>query len=215
LNLDPTAHAALERSMNKLRQRLPLVIVFSLGWFNAGPLQAGTPVAVDELTVRVFRLASVQDGTLSAAERTAEWIFRAAGIALRWSDCGRPSDCPSMPLTLAIVLKLFPRALTEQSGLPPGKFGVALPNQQVYVFFDRVEAITPNADDSRPKVLGHVMAHELGHILLPGEGHSVAGIMSEQLLSQQCERPGIMRLVFSPEQGRRMRARIQSWKLQR
>ena len=134
---------------------------------------------------------------------------------MRWSICAKTEQdarnagfCTASTRPVMITAKLLPQDMSERAGLAAENFGVALPNNQVYVLFDRVQRITKDSDLSRPLVLGHIIAHELGHVLLVGEGHFARGIMSERLMSAQCERPGVMRLAFTPEQAERMRAQI-------
>ena len=158
---------------------LPRLVVFvSLACSFADG--AGKPNA--KLTVKVYNYAKVPGDTLVQGENTAAWIFRRAGIETRWIDCPTSAeDVPKFPeceqLTdpLARTVKLLPRSMSEKFDLPPAKFGFALRPNEAFVFFDRVLEVTKDTGFSRPRVLGHVMAHELGHLLLEGESHS-AGI---------------------------------------
>ena len=59
----------------------------------------------------------------------------------------------------------------------------AAPRQtgRVYVFWDRVLRRAGKDKVLPYRVLGRVLAHEIGHHLLPAKGHSKAGIMREWL----------------------------------
>jgi hypothetical protein len=60
--------------------------------------------------------------------------------------------------------------------------GLAEPQvRRAYVFCDRVAALNERASASIPSILGDVIAHELGHLLLPLPGHSPGGIMRPEL----------------------------------
>jgi len=63
-------------------------------------------------------------------------------------------------------------------GLAPGS---GPDRQSVYVFYNRVEAVAmEHAADSRAntaQILGHAIAHEIGHLLLNVQTHSAGGIM--------------------------------------
>ena len=64
--------------------------------------------------------------------------------------------------------------------LPDGVVGqAAAVARRAYIHYDRVVdmAVTPGRDIVT--FLGYVMAHELGHLLLPDPRHSPAGIMRE------------------------------------
>jgi len=167
-----------------------------------------------QLTVRVYNFAKVSRQTLQLAEETAAWIFRHSGIELQWVDCPISTtdnlkfpECAPTTDPLTASIRILPQPMSERFALPAAKFGVALPPDKVFVFFDRVEAATEDTGFSRPKVLAHVMAHELGHLLIQSEVHSITGIMTENLLSKDCQRPGV--LVFTPSQGEQMRAQLQ------
>ena len=51
------------------------------------------------------------------------------------------------------------------------------PGGMAFVLFDRVENSASSHHVSISRVLGQVIAHELGHLLLPGHRHSERGIM--------------------------------------
>ena len=48
---------------------------------------------------------------------------------------------------------------------------------RAHVIYDRVEALTARSPRSAASLLGDVIAHELGHLLLPSPQHSARGIM--------------------------------------
>jgi len=47
----------------------------------------------------------------------------------------------------------------------------------VYVFAERVLEMASKTDGDIGDALGNILAHEIGHVLLPGRGHSSIGIM--------------------------------------
>jgi len=66
------------------------------------------------------------------------------------------------------------------------------------VFYDRIkeQAPTLNAEDIAC-MLGHVIAHEIGHLLPPRKEHSRSGIMQAELNTQLAAEGG---LLFTPSQ---------------
>jgi hypothetical protein len=187
----------------------------------ASLIATGVPTSAAEalqppakLTVRVYNFAQVPAGTLVASEETAAWIFRQTGIEVRWVDCPIsaqdiakfPACSQTTTLPSARSVKILPRPMADRFGLSPVKFGIAVPPNHAFVFFQRVQEATKDTGFSRPRVLGHVIAHELGHLLLPGEEHAAEGIMAEDLLARDCEHPGVMLLHFTAEQAERMRS---------
>jgi hypothetical protein len=49
--------------------------------------------------------------------------------------------------------------------------------ERAHVLYDRVDALRARSDRSTAGILGDVIAHELGHLMLPTPGHSLRGIM--------------------------------------
>src|SRR5262245_28352328 len=96
---------------------------------------------------------------------------RSAFVARRSSHrtARSPDDC-NRRNSASLQKKLSEDAMGITSGTAAERGRVA------YVFYDRAERFTPL---HRGKYLGHFMAHELGHLLLPQYAHSVTGLMRE------------------------------------
>jgi len=62
----------------------------------------------------------------------------------------------------------------------------------------------------RKCVLGHALAHEIGHLLLPVGSHSQAGIMRERLSSEDWRAAEMGRLLFAKKEAKAMRAGLRS-----
>lgn len=135
------------------------------------------------VTVGVYDYLGIPAGVLLHAEELTRTVFREAGVELEWINCIIPGHdyledpaCTQIPrlrnVELRIVGEVKPN-LTEggedTAGLVMGKMAT--------VFFTRVDNMARLFDLSRVSVLSCVIAHELGHILLPGAGHSRGGIM--------------------------------------
>ncbi len=125
------------------------------------------------LTILITNDAHLPEWLLMRAERETERIFLKAGINLRWvrHEFGTP------PLRVAILPRaviypgvVFPETMAFTLRQPPEIGGNA------YVFLDRVERRGRLADVSLGLLLGAVIAHEIGHMLIPGP-HAHAGLM--------------------------------------
>jgi hypothetical protein len=57
-------------------------------------------------------------------------------------------------------------------------------------------------------LLGHVAAHEIGHLLLGSNSHAAAGIMHAHWTAEELASAKVGSLVFLEKESRRMRARL-------
>jgi len=143
------------------------------------------------ITVYVFNYAELSPKTLQHAEAVAAHIFREVGIETAWLDCSpfppQAQQLPSCPSTLhptEFALRIHFRNRAAQAGFPESWLGYAMPpaeeggrSSQASVFFDRVLDQAKSGIASVPVTLGHAMAHELGHLLMPSVGHTSSGLM--------------------------------------
>ena len=76
-----------------------------------------------------------------------------------------------------------------------------------YIFHHRVEEL---CKDRYPEaaVLGHMIAHEIGHLLLGLSSHSRTGIMSVPWRSKDLKRAGQDGMRFTKKEARRIRANL-------
>jgi hypothetical protein len=88
-----------------------------------------------------------------------------------------------------VVLKMLPEAMTRKLHQTAEAFGLAVPTSPVglgtaFIFVEQAERLAFNGpfsigyDAARAVVLGHLIAHEIGHLLLGPGRHSSTGIMS-------------------------------------
>jgi hypothetical protein len=143
------------------------------------------------ITVYVFNFAELHPKTLQRAETVAEQIYRQAGIETAWLNCSPlqppvedPPACPTTFRPTEFALRIHLRDRAAQAAFPESWIGFALPppigggrSSQASVFFDRVLELAKKGNASAPVILGHAMAHELGHLLMPGVGHTPSGLM--------------------------------------
>ena len=79
-----------------------------------------------------------------------------------------------------------------------------------YVFYARIVDVAQATRKDTASILGHVLAHEMGHLLLPANAHSRSGVMRANWNSQQMERAVNGLLQFTPEQGELIRNNVSS-----
>jgi len=142
---------------------------------------------------------------LARARAEVERIFSAAGVDLNWVQGGLPAvsagegGAALQPRHVAVML--------AESSAPTASvgaacvLGVAVPAaSRAYVFQNQIRDLGRRLPIDRAVVLGRVIAHEIGHLLLPTEPHSSYGVMRASL-DLAYRNPG----RFTDGQARRLR----------
>jgi hypothetical protein len=109
--------------------------------------------------------------------------YEAIGVSLRWVD--GHDEMPVAAGVLRVDVTLLSRRGMEKflrgQNVPRAVLGAALtPTNRVYIFTPRIAVLAIGSRQPLEMLLGRVLAHEIGHLLLPGQGHSESGIMRAQ-----------------------------------
>jgi hypothetical protein len=187
-----------------------------------GVVSAAKPDA--SRTAHLVNVRLYDSGVLPAAEITtarteAAAILREAGIELVWLLCsdetriqGTSAQCDMEidPDELVVrIIQSSPQPFSN--GVPLGE---ALVDKESHtgslatIFADRVTSICDRAAANRPSVLGRVVAHEIGHLLLRTHNHARRGLMRAVWTDLELRRAVGLEWHFSPSEARRMRAMI-------
>ena len=169
------------------------------------------------LRVSVFNDAQVSPSVLQAAELRAEAVFAEAGVSLTWLDCGTPGNWHQELGCLDVV---FPRHLSVRlmRGKQTGSddiIGQSFLNEQGEGNYANVY-LTPLSSAKALEVIGEgdllgcVVVHELGHLLLGKNSHSAEGLMRAKWEVWELRAAARGNLLFSKSQSERMRARYSS-----
>jgi hypothetical protein len=182
-----------------------------LGFAVTGNAAETSPV----LTIQVSNQAGVDRMTLLQAEKTATGIFRKTGVESRWME---PATEGSFPVS-HIQLKILPSVMSIRHGLPDSfpdsAMGLAPGSgpdrQSAYVFYDKVEALAMQIAETHAdaaQILGHAIAHEIGHLLLNVQTHSAAGIMRGVWNFWDLQNASYGYLLFTPKQAEVIRVEV-------
>lgn len=163
-----------------------------------------------KITIYVYNYSNVSAQKLAKAEKEAERIFSHAGLESDWVLMPLSLENPPEPTkTLGatdIVLRLQPQPRGE---LGKKVMGEALSFQIVNIFMNRVLQQSDSGGIHAEQVLGHAMAHEIGHLLLGVNSHSKSGIMVARWTKQEFSRMSRGDLLFRGEEAEQMRAEVQ------
>ena len=169
--------------------------------------QSAEAQIADRSTVRVrlTDLADVSAGTLRHAKAEAIAIFERSQISLEWIDA---EACDPRCLYVRIIAKPIGKESDDQSvvGIAPGTPEAR--GRFAWVFYDRICSYSADLGLDASQMLGHVIAHELGHLLLPHDAHSLAGIMRPAWDRAQVNGVTKGALTFTPEQAALIRHRL-------
>jgi hypothetical protein len=169
------------------------------------------------LKVSVFNDAQVTESVLRAAEARTQSVFEEAGITLTWLDCGTPGNwhtelgCQdvSFPTHLSVRLVAGKKAVAEDT------FGQSYLNEQGEGNYANVYAATLRSAKTLQVIregdlLGYVVVHELGHLLLGKNSHSAQGLMRAKWEVAELREAAKGNLLFSKSEAERMRAKYLS-----
>jgi len=169
------------------------------------------------ITVLVANYSQASPAILAAAEREAGRILGQAGLRASWLECSvvpstvsTQDPCQRAPEANGIRLRIL--AAPVQDKFQDSVFGFAVHPvlASVYYEFALRRARRDEADFELPIILGCVMAHELGHLLLGSNSHFDRGIMLARWEVNQVRQLMMGTLLFTPEQSKLMRLEAQA-----
>lgn len=202
-----------------LRSLVALGCLLALG-FAGTQATAGAQPGL-RITVRVYNYAEVLRGTLVRAEEEASRIFRDAGVEMTWLDCPTSlADAEKYPAcepplgAMGVDLRILPQTMAARVQSGKERLGFALPSTKpgsasaAWVFHHRVEQLAESKDASAAQILGHAVAHEIGHLLLGPNRHSLTGLMRADWGRTELQRASRGEILFTPEQCGIIRAEV-------
>lgn len=188
--------------MSRTKRIHGLVLLTALIGYQSA---AGQEVDASSLRVLLDDDAGVPAQTLERAREDVIRIFRRSNIPFVWID---GDGCYGSCLIIRIVSKPLGARSRDPKvvGIAPGTR--ELRGTIAFVFYERIRDYSAQLGLDPSQMLGHVMAHELGHLLLPYGAHSVGGIMRPSWDRVQANRAAEGTLRFTPDQTSLIRERL-------
>jgi hypothetical protein len=157
------------------------------------------------ITVRIDDKAGVQGVYLKFAKDRAAEVFAMKGVKLDFIDAAEANRLKVVaPYTILIMAEAPARLKAAMENLGMDVMGQGAPLVgRAYIYYDRVMKLNPIPPRDVITTLGDVIAHELGHLMLPA-GHSNVGIMrpSINMTSRRLE-------TFTDVEAAQIRERVQ------
>jgi hypothetical protein len=152
----------------------------------------------------------VRDG-----QEAATTIFSRIRIQLTWTGQWQHASkavggCVGEPATRDLAIEIVRHAPASFSdvalamALPDANSGV-----RIVIFYDRVTPLLRGHHAPQATVLGHVMAHEIAHVLQGVARHSETGIMRARWTQNEFSQMGIGVLTFAAQDVELIRRRLE------
>jgi hypothetical protein len=207
------------QQLHQLRQSIRVMgmLVGVLGLAFPGVVLAGSDAPSPPIRIRVNNYSQASPAVLAGAEREAARILGAAGLRTIWLDCPvghsvatAQDPCQEALETSDIVLRVISES--TQNKFQDTVFGFAVHPVLASVYYDYPErlAMRDNSEYELPVILGCVIAHELGHLLLGSNSHSGFGIMQPRWERKQVHQAMTGAMLFTAAQSKHIQAEAHS-----
>lgn len=201
-----------------LQRMRSIVALLALGLFVVGgePSRAHAQgPGFDELIVRTYDPGGLLAQRVVTARQTADQILRRAGVWLRWRHCdiagtdSRAGDgsCVGPLAENEVVVRIN----DAPAAAAPGTLGFTYVDHSAAhswlatVFADRLILTAHRVRLPLEVLVGRVIAHELGHLLLEQPGHAKRGFMQAIWTDEMLRRNRPSDWMFGPGDAGRVR----------
>jgi hypothetical protein len=168
------------------------------------------------ITVSVHNDAGTPLEVLLQAELEASRIFRQSGLEIRWLNCSlvlavpeSPSECATADFPGHLQLRLASHSLNLNE-FAMGISYLSADGTGCYadLFYARAQLIHETSQVSVAAILGHAVAHEIGHLLLGTNSHAPAGLMRARWQPADLASASKGTLLFSTLESKEMRNKL-------
>ena len=192
-----------------------LILTFVIG---SVPLLSADERGDGELavTIQIHDYCHVSSGSLTRARAVVTAMYERIGVRTEWigvvQQPARRDDVSRIPLAQVTLIILTPK-MAARGHVAEGALGfAAVPEEGMgriaYAIYDRVRVTAARAAMNEDDLLGFVMAHEIGHLMLPRGAHAETGLMRGRWDVRDFQRTDVLTLGFSPEQASEIRSTL-------
>lgn len=172
-----------------------LAVVLSLGARAAAEAQAVVLHISSDPTVPALDVRRALD--------IVRQIYRQAGADVEWTLENRADDQRQRHFEVLVLSEARTEHKCLMDSLEETVFGsAARPTGRAFVFYARVAEFAGRRHSSASRLLGVIIAHEVGHLLLP-PGHAASGLMRADLPTPVAHLP-----QFTADEARTIHARL-------
>ena len=162
-----------------------------------------------QIVVRIYDSAHVSPGEMDQARASAEAILASTGIKPIWRPCHQPACTdPVKPHEVMVrIVTSGPQGVNDSLG-----YSLVDVSQRAgslaTIYADRVQALAGKAEMNNGVLLGRVMVHEIGHMLLGTSRHSLCGLMRALWTTGELRRDLPSDWMFSASETAELRRRV-------
>jgi hypothetical protein len=158
------------------------------------------------LVLHLSNFSGAPPAIVHQAQQEVTRVYAAIGVALEWSE-SPDARADHQPVTRVVLLPYETGDLRRsQTQVLGAAMRTGEGNAVAYVFYQRVHAEAARYKVSTGLVLACAIAHELGHLLLPGATHAPTGLMRACWGRDDFNRADQGQLRFLPDDVARIRA---------
>ena len=179
----------------------------------AGRVEAGDEAVI---RVRLYDYAGVSPETVADAQRLAANFYTPVGVTIDWAATFRPHGPKNHGQDFGrlqdFTINILNRSMAARTAWAPDALGAAVVSPEgggriAYVLYDRLKIAAAASHWSTKDLLALVVAHELGHLLLPPGSHS-EGLMRGGWDVTELRRMHLDDLAFTPDHMALIRERL-------
>lgn len=167
------------------------------------------------VAISVFNDSGISSEILMQAEEVSSHVFGEAGIHVDWVNCSPADEAPSNKVACrqAIQQNLQLHIVRRSLNLRDSILGISYlasdgTGFQADIFFEGIERLGHETFLEPAIILGHVAAHEIGHLLLGTNSHSSGGIMRAHWKMEELARANKGLLLFTKSESHRMTEKL-------
>jgi hypothetical protein len=175
------------------------------------------------LTIRIHDYSRVPSDSLSRATAVVTRTYEKIGVRTEWMGVARPAErrtgsgrdeSPPVPAAQLTIIILTPK-MAARARVAEDVLGyAAVPDEGMgriaFAIYERVRAAARRIPANEGELLGFVMTHEIGHLVLPRGSQPDSGPMKNHWHLRDLQRLDLRALDFSAEQARQIRGTLEN-----
>lgn len=168
--------------MNNTARHAITRLAFTVTVFTAGQALAAED-GQTTMVIHVDNYARILRADRSAAENEVTRIYAKAGVRIVWATGNDKADGPGLHVRVQLLSTDMAMRKIRTERLDDTVLGRAARGAAyAYIVTHRIASLALRHGDDFRRLLGLVMAHEVGHLVLPIYSHSDSGIMRANIV---------------------------------